>query len=468
MANKTVLSKKSTHKKKPGKGLSDTPNEIMVSHDSIVAKSNEAARLMSRLGLQEMRLLAFCLAHYDSRSATNRAFRARVRDMVDIFPQMDKHSAYRIVQETIVKFNAKTINKDYIDAETGKRITSTVFWFSSFDYVHEDGLFIFKLSPETIPYLLELKGHFYKYPLGIARKFTSPLAWKLYENLKSHKTQPQSGKWYVSLEELRDLLAMEGKYPRWDSFKANVIDRSLAKINELTDIQVEYKVNKQGRKIDGIMFFIQSQEDFSIKDPALVANIGDTVNDVRLLMDLGLNKKNSEKLSLMAQEAGKDLAFYLEQVLTRWHQIPAVERRKSKQAYVYKALEREFYIDLFDQAAAANAKSGQGRLKTDDEGGAEESITVALKEPPPPPSQNAGNRRLTEQIRKKLKSSPQLTVASYETWIQPLIFELQNDAVVAKGPNVFFMEWAGKHYHDIIEEAIISLGLGKSVIMARE
>ena len=44
------------------------------------------------------------------------------------------------------------------------------------------------------------------------------------------------------------------KSPRWYDFQVRIIDRSTNEINKLSDLSVNYKQEKRGRKIVGLVF----------------------------------------------------------------------------------------------------------------------------------------------------------------------------------------------------------------------
>ena len=225
--------------------------QTLPDHKSIVAKSNELIGQMAKFELSELRLIAFCLAHYDSRKPDNRLFRAHVSDLTALFP-IDQSNAYRVVRQAMLGINKKPLefekdNKEYFWN-----------WFSGFVYDRTTGEFEFKITPEIQPYLLSLEGNFTPYRLGDVYQFKAASTWKMYELLKRWLT---SGKWQVSLDELRLLLGVAGKYPKWSELQRRIIDSSLQEINETSDIRVKYLQIKRGRKVTGLEFQISEKPD---------------------------------------------------------------------------------------------------------------------------------------------------------------------------------------------------------------
>lgn len=186
--------------------------------NSVVAKSNELVPKLAKYDLQELRLIAYCLAHYDSRKPDNRKFTARVDELAKIFPSMGEHTAYDVIKKAVLDINNKPIEF----RNEGKR--HLWIWFAGFCYHEREGVFEFSISPLLEPFLLELKERFSMYRLGDVHQFQAASTWKLYEQLNVHKF---TGAWLATVDELRELFNVDGKYNRFDSLRQRLIDPSL-------------------------------------------------------------------------------------------------------------------------------------------------------------------------------------------------------------------------------------------------
>lgn len=344
------------------------------SHNAVVTKNNILIPKLAKMGLSELRLLTFCLAHFDSRPEYRKEtgyvpgvgipqefieITARVQNLVDIFPGMDRKSAYAVVRQAVKGINSKPFEDTFV-LPNGKTRSGMLYWFSSFWYDNEEGRFTFKLSPDIVHLVLSQDGDFTRFRLRHVYQFKSALTWKLYELLKQWAV---AGRWAVDLDELRISLGIAGKYPRWESLKRKVLDAPIKEINELSDIIVKYEKQKYVLSVSGVVFFINTKEaEAKATDPAIVANIGDTTRDVRLLVGAGINQTNAENLSKLAAEANKDLSVFLDRVVARYEAKDG--DKPPKQAYIYKALYNEFAPNLFDGQGEAPAKKVDLRPKT--------------------------------------------------------------------------------------------------------
>lgn len=306
--------------------------------NSTVAKSNELVPKLSRYDLQELRLIAYCIAHYDSRKPENRRFTARVEDLAEIYPSMDEKSAYDVIEKAIDEINSKPIRF----TDDGNKHYSV--WFSGFIYREKEGVFEFAISPLIEPYLLELKERFSIYRLGDVHKFRSASTWKLYEYLNVYK---YTGCWHVRLEDLREALGITEKYERFDLLKFRLIDPALLEINEKSNISVEYVKEREGRKVTALRFFIRTKEKIYVHEPEHDKNML-----LRLLLQAGIRFDTSEKLLAKMISTGKEKHFLkkIPEMINRWNEAKGPIAR-----YLTGALKSEIYDVNCDNRPYAEA-----------------------------------------------------------------------------------------------------------------
>ena len=304
---------------------------------SIVAKNNSMIEKLAGFKLNELRLIAYCLAHYDTTKEDNRCFYARVSDLQELFP-IDKNSAYAVVERAMLGINEKPL--------IFKKGRKKYFWnwFSGFIYEEGTGEFEFRITPEIRPYLLGLKDTFTKYRLGAVYQFRSAHTWKLYENLKK---EAFTLTWSIGLDELKILLGIPGKYKRFSDFDMRILNPSIAEINDKSDLAVSYVKRKRGRSVVGLVFQI------SERPPEDVINVETPRQALaRLLAVHGIHKKTVADYVKMAANRDK-LEHCIEQlprIAARAKNKPSSERKK----YFLGALKNEInQQSLFDDGAEA-------------------------------------------------------------------------------------------------------------------
>ena len=254
-------------------------------HQAVVAKDNTMIEKLSKFKLNELRLIAYCLAHYDSRGPLNKAFSATVEDLKELFP-IDEKSAYGVVRSAIKGINSKPA--EFVEG----KVTKYRVWFTGFDYIGGEGKFEFQINKDVQPLLLGLKDTFTRYRLKDVYQFKSAHSWKLYENLKRWEAKKE---WVVDLDELRVLLGVAGRYERWSDFQTRVVAPSVGEISDLSDLEVRYEKDKKGRTVVGVVFFIDK------KQPDDVITVEKTEDGLyKELIRLGLHHKTARKYTNMA------------------------------------------------------------------------------------------------------------------------------------------------------------------------
>lgn len=337
------------------------PVTRQVDLDSVVASRNDLLPHLAKLGHSELRLVAFCVAHYDStkEDGDDRAFHARIADLVDIFPRMDLATAYDTVRQVFLGLGKKPL-----ETQEGRRKIYRN-WFSGFDYEIGSGEFTFYIPPETQPFFLRLKesGNFTTFRLRHVYQFRSAHTWKLYENLARWRV---GGRWEVKLDELRGLLGVAGKYPRWDSLRLRVVDKAMEEITAFSDLEVTYQAARWGRRVDRLVFYVEAKKedhnpaDLTVESPAEIL--------AKALVAGGLWIKTAEKL--MAEAVASDkvqrIAARLPKMLDRAAALPPTDRVR----YLTGAIKAELrQMSLFpDSTSHRGVPAGASELETAEDG----------------------------------------------------------------------------------------------------
>ncbi len=299
-------------------------------HNAIVAKKHVLIDKMAKYKLQELRLIAYCLAHYDSRKADNRKFQASVEDLNFIYPSMDEKSAYSVIRGTVLGLGSKPLEFEI------NNIKYYWNWFSGFSYTKGEGLFKFYISPELQPYLLELKGTFTRYRLQDVYQFKSAATWKLYEHLKKYWSRQNS--WSVNIDELKIKLGILGKYSRWQDLKKYVIDPATREINKHSDITVTYEKQKHVRRVIGVVFSVDS------KQPDDVITIESQREEIfKLLLTHGINEKTAKDYAEKTNQSGRinQIIKKIPGIKKRWENIQKDKKKGPLQKYLLGAITHE-------------------------------------------------------------------------------------------------------------------------------
>lgn len=184
-----------------------------------------------------------------------------------------------------------------------------VSMISSAEYLHGQGIIEIGLDPKIRPFFFDLKQNFTAFQLHMALSLDSKYAKRIYEMLSQYKDM---GMFKIELMELKRRLLLydektgEEQYKNWSDFEKRILLTAKKEINEKTDISIDYKATKIGRKFSEIIFLIKISKGTQVKidfrdDSA--AMFGRLVNEFRLRKDQAILVV--EKFSL--QEINKAL-----------------------------------------------------------------------------------------------------------------------------------------------------------------
>lgn len=323
--------------------------EELVNYENSIKKSNEfsMAKLNQGLTLNQMQLLAFAI------------YSTQKNGMAELFHKADFEKKFNLTKYNTT--DAKQDSKKLFDLS----FSTDNLEKDEFDFLrvfqrisYKNGQFLFKWTEDLIPHILDLKEYNLT-DLTITSKFKSGFSWTLYEYLKAHY-----GYWHkpISKDALMRLFGVENKKTYIGNsalFKKTVLDVAIAEINALTELEVWYKDEKQGRSIVGFDLIwsngktigsatknqikeLKSIVDIIFEDMFKYINLNDEKNRLRAIelirsteeMKVYLDEPiciTKEKADLSIQQANSSLRE-LEQMLV-------AERERDSKAPFYNWLE---------------------------------------------------------------------------------------------------------------------------------
>lgn len=179
---------------------------------------------------------------------------------VDMFG-VSKSSAYRLLQDTCRSLFKRQFS--YTEAVESKDLWHrTSHWVMDIAYMNETETVALRLSPAIIASMDELEEQLSSYDVQEVANLTNAHTIRLYELLNTLYRKSETPR--VSIEDLRNKLGiLEHEYKRMFDFKRQVLDYSIAQINENTDLKVSYKQHKTVRTISAFTFYIELKKDAS-------------------------------------------------------------------------------------------------------------------------------------------------------------------------------------------------------------
>lgn len=161
-------------------------------------------------------------------------------------------TAYRDLKEGVNRLYERSI---YIDDGVEQR---KMRWVQEIGFVEGTRTIGIRFSTPILPFLSNLSREFTRYALADIAGMQSAYAIRIYELLIQYRS---IGYREVSVEDLRKMLVLGGRYPAFADLKRWVIDVAVTQINEHSPFQVNWTPRKTGRKVTTLAFeFIPKEE----------------------------------------------------------------------------------------------------------------------------------------------------------------------------------------------------------------
>ena len=228
-----------------------------------VVKSNDIIDASYRLTLNEQRLVLMCIAQIKKgQSITHdNKFLVSADEYAETFklPLNNAYKELQIVADRLYERSA-TINKP--DPENPEITHLKTRWINSIAYLSGKGELILSFSPDMIPYISMLEGRFTRYSIHSITGMTSIYGMRFYELMKKWMTESGNGASHkeVSIDELKNILDLKGKYKAIKDFKVKVLQPAIKDINLCSDLRASYTQRKTGRRVTHLIFHFQLDE----------------------------------------------------------------------------------------------------------------------------------------------------------------------------------------------------------------
>ncbi|MEJ1368378.1 MAG: replication initiation protein [Candidatus Sedimenticola sp. (ex Thyasira tokunagai)] len=212
----------------------------------VITKANALIEASYTLSLHEQRMILACAAQLDGRKPIPKGnmFTLTVEEYAELFG-LEQSSLYTYMEEAANKLYERDIRQ--VKGRTKKRTR----WVYLAEYCKGEGKVKLGFSPEIAPYITLLHRRFTSYKLSEISGLTSTHSIRIFEMLMQYQS---TGVFNISVEELRERLQLENKYPRFANFKQRIIEPTAEEIRKKTSIEVQWTAIKKGRRVARIEF----------------------------------------------------------------------------------------------------------------------------------------------------------------------------------------------------------------------
>jgi plasmid replication initiation protein len=226
----------------------------------MVYKSNALVEAAYRLSVQEQRLVLACIGQVrrDEPVTDEVLYSVSAADLAGI-SGMAVGDAYKELKDAALRLKRREVRLAQEPNGKGKKAKIMITgWVQTIFYIEGEGRVELRFTKDMLPYLTELTRQFTKYALADVAKMTSAHAIRLYELLIQWDS---TGTRTVEIEQLREMLQLEGRYPSIKDFKLRVLEPAVSQINEHSPLSLTWSQRKTGRKVTHLVF------DYSPKKP---------------------------------------------------------------------------------------------------------------------------------------------------------------------------------------------------------
>lgn len=221
---------------------------MKVSDRNIVKQSYELNNARYSLTAVETDLIMKMIAEIKNEDKDFHPYRFKISD---IEQKMGKK-----LNRSSLKTMAQELRKKNLSIDKGKEGFLVTGWVSSFEYFADRGEIELCFDPKLKPYLLELQSHFVKADIRYLFQLSSEYAKRLYTMFKQWE---KIGTHTVSVEEWQKTLEVPESMKIYNRFKEKVLNTAKEQINSKTDLEIDYKEIKTGRKITHLEWTIRKR-----------------------------------------------------------------------------------------------------------------------------------------------------------------------------------------------------------------
>ena len=204
------------------------------------------------MNILEMRLFTLYLAKINARDPESRCVRFPLDAFKRILGLDNKHLSTVEIQDHTNRLLQNVVN---VPNKRGGYVGYTLFSACVVDQDRAGEWYVEMCANERALHLFfDFKREYFTYQLWNALRLSSVNQVRMYEILKQYE---KIGKRQILLTDLKELIGIDkSAYPRFESFKARVLEPCKKVLAERTDISFKYEPIRHGHKITEILFTI--------------------------------------------------------------------------------------------------------------------------------------------------------------------------------------------------------------------
>lgn len=222
--------------------------------NKLVVKHNKLVEFKGRMTTNELKLFSIIIS--DIREQQENTLEKYKIDISILKETTEHKDFYNYIKEVAFRLEEKSIEVERINSK-GKKESFKMRLIYRPLITEDDSHLELLIDKDLIPYIIDLKREFTRYQIENILRLNSSYAVRIYELLKQYE---KIGVREIEMRDLRHYLGIEkDEYSRFDNFEARVLLPAKKEIQNYTDLVIDYKKIKTGRKITSILFEIETK-----------------------------------------------------------------------------------------------------------------------------------------------------------------------------------------------------------------
>lgn len=213
---------------------------------AIVTQHNDLIEASYKLAVNELKIIRLCMSRVNTNdiSTAMKVFEITANEFAETY-NIDIKSAYEALKEGTCRIFERAIIR------VGKTWVEKFRWVERIFYCNYEGKVQLTFSTSLIPYISQIKERFTSYQLDNIINLKSIYSIRLYEWLMQFKN---TGKLIIEIEKFKERLDIKNEYERFGNFKTWVVKIAVKELQEKSNMNINYKFIREGRKYKKIEF----------------------------------------------------------------------------------------------------------------------------------------------------------------------------------------------------------------------
>ncbi|MEG2364081.1 MAG: replication initiation protein [Terrisporobacter sp.] len=256
----------------------------MEEKQEILMKHNDLVKSRYNITLNENRTFIYIL--YKLQRENKGVLSCEItREELSRFIKGRTDSSIKGIKNMLTTLRKKEINIKTI-LDDGSYVWSSYGFINGWDYFSKTDTFRIEAS-ERIYVLLHdyLKEGYTPVNLNIWLTLKNSYAQRFYELLRLWSSSKDSINYKVS--ELRELLILENKYPKYSELRKRVLIPAIEELNSTGYFEISYEENKKGRNVDSVDFIVKDldKRKYFAKDDTKAKLPSEVIEEVAVTTD---------------------------------------------------------------------------------------------------------------------------------------------------------------------------------------